>query len=405
MNSRSIATLCGTAILAACQDSPVPVAPAVAVTSIVIPYEIVDLGTLGGAFAMADQINALGHVAGRSQNTAGEYRAFLWDGSVMQDLGPVIFNCGRCGDRVRLNDNDQVAWTGPTTDGSTHAFLWDNGAVTDLGTLGGTFSRAAALNNLGQVVGTSAVDSTSSHAFLWQDGVMTDLGTLGGASSGATAINDNGQIVGTSTLAAGSSLEHAFLWQDGAMTDLGSLGGRSSAVAINKAGWIVGESWTGTSWPPSYAVLWRGGEMINLGTLPGDLFSTSVAVNAHGEIAGISYKYDSGDYRDPFVWKARVLMPLDPAYPRHYWQHVAAMNDDGVVVGHRYVNSHAHQGTVWEADGVGQDLGTLGGEQSDAIDINTSGMLVGWASTESGETHAVLWRPGRIAPPVVAANR
>ena len=395
MNPRSIVMLSGTVLVAACQDSPVLVSP-VALATPLDSYVITDLGTLGGTFANADQINVVGHLAGRAQNAAGEMRAFLWDGVAMRDLGPAITCCAG----VYLNDNDQVAWTGTTADGSTHAFLWDNGAARDLGTLGGSLSRVSGVNNQGQVVGTSSVDTASSHAFLWQDGTMTDLGTLGGANSEATAINDKGQVVGTSAL--DSTLSHAFLWQDGAMTDLGSLGGRSVAVAINKAGWIVGTSRTGNDFLPSYAVLWREGELISLGTLPGDLYSTAVSVNSGGEITGLNCRELGCDERHPFVWKAGQMTALDPDYPFPYWQGPAAINDDGLVAGNRRVNSHTSVGVVWETNGVGQNLGTLGGAQSGASAINQFGWVAGSAETTSGERHAVLWL--RVAAPAIVAT-
>lgn len=39
------------------------------------------------------------------------------------------------------------------------------------------------------------------------------------------------------------------------------------------------------------------------------------------------------------------------------------------------------------------DLGTLGGTISHAREINNSGQIVGWADTDTGESHAVLWNP------------
>ena len=60
--------------------------------------------------------------------------------------------------------------------------------MVDLGTLGGVYSRAAAVNDSGQVVGYSCYGAAcDSHAFSWtQAGGMVDLGTLGGTSQRAS---------------------------------------------------------------------------------------------------------------------------------------------------------------------------------------------------------------------------
>ena len=51
-----------------------------------ILYTVTDLGTLGGTESFGMDINHDGHVAGRARNSAGEFRAFLYDGA-MHDLG------------------------------------------------------------------------------------------------------------------------------------------------------------------------------------------------------------------------------------------------------------------------------------------------------------------------------
>jgi probable HAF family extracellular repeat protein len=48
-----------------------------------------------------------------------------------------------------------------------------------------------------------------------------------------------------------------------------------------------------------------------------------------------------------------------------------------------------------------RDLGTLGGKQSDAADVNSRGQIVGWAEIKmrtpygDGIRHAVLWQNGK----------
>ncbi|MEW6498653.1 MAG: protein kinase, partial [Cyanobacteriota bacterium] len=156
-------------------------------------YSVIGLGTLGGNFSEADDLNDAGQVVGGSTINNPNF--------------------------------------------TRHAFLWENGTMTDLGTLGGKSSHAHAINNQGQVVGNSDTpddfDGGARHAFLWNNNTMTALGTLDSQFSFANDINDKGQVVGKGF--------HAFLWENGTMTDLGTLVGDkySDAKGINDAGQVV----------------------------------------------------------------------------------------------------------------------------------------------------------------------
>jgi probable HAF family extracellular repeat protein len=81
-------------------------------------YAVTDLGTIGGYYSTASDLNQAGQVVGQ----AG------------------------------------------TADGLGQAFLWENGTMIDLGTLGGTYSYAEGINDLGQVVGTSPAWDTEKPA-------------------------------------------------------------------------------------------------------------------------------------------------------------------------------------------------------------------------------------------------
>jgi probable HAF family extracellular repeat protein len=139
-----------------------------------------DLGTLGGTFSSAFDINDAGTVIGTSY-LAGDVvqHFFIWSaGTGMRDLTTIL---GTPTSLAGLNNAGQIAGTF-TTGGASHAFLYTPGSgVRDLGTLGGTSSRATGLNNLGQVVGSSTVSGGVTHAFLWTPtGGMEDITAIAG---------------------------------------------------------------------------------------------------------------------------------------------------------------------------------------------------------------------------------
>ena len=220
---------------------------------------LTDLGTLGGDYSYAWDINDNGQITGEAANKAGDVHAFLWTSAGgMRDLGTLGGNqsVGRS-----INESGQVAGENRIGTVVTRAFRFTEGVgMVSLGTLpGGTRSSGYGINDSGQVVGESdngpilnptlllkGFSLFGTHAFLWTESVgMTDLGHLGGGSSTALAINNNGMVVGTSTLVNGTS--RAFRWtQAEGMIDIDTLLPRSSgwvllvAYDVNDRGQITG---------------------------------------------------------------------------------------------------------------------------------------------------------------------
>ena len=340
-------------------------------------WVITDLGTLGGKWSSAYEINNKGQIIGQfdDKRSAGGLvgGAFLWDAGRMTDIGQ---GEAQSSGPVGINERGQVAVWSYYGNQSSRSFLWQEGQSIDLGTLPGRRScDANAINERGQIVGSSG-----SHAFLWQNGQMIDLGTLPGRmKSGAVAINDRGQI-------AGWSGPHAVLWQKGKISDLGTLPGqtRSYAVAINERGQVLGNSYTPGGGIDAHAVLWQGGKIVDLGAR--DDWLSEPEINDRGQIAlehpaGQAVLWTRGEMRD--------LGTLGGRSRNYRGSYPADINNRGQIVGWSYTKSEKGHGFLWEK-GRMTDLGTLpGAKESDANAINERGQVVGSSGNEHSQ--AVLW--------------
>jgi probable HAF family extracellular repeat protein len=293
-------------------------------------YTVTELGTLGGYYSSATDVNAAGQVVGSAD----------------------------------------------TPDGYQHAALWDNGSIIDLGTLGGTYSWAEGINDLGQVVGSAYLPGDAAiHGFLvdpqagvWfqdhdldgRNDFMIDLGSLEGSdSSQASDINNAGQVVGASATADG--FNHAFLWDPtNGLTDLGTPSGftDSWATAINASGQVTGvtQFYDELSGWHTSALLWDAANgMIALGAGPGYTDSNAAGINDDGELVG--YQWDAVTQVDPaFLWTPDAPNGVSGSF-----------TDLGMLP-------------------YGIDSGATG--------VNNAGQVVGWSSVDDGwdyYTYAVLW--------------
>ena len=316
-------------------------------------WTVTDLGTLGGLFGDAQDINDAGHVVGESSVASGD-GAFLWTPA---------------------------------------------GGMSYLGTLGGSRSVAEAINNAGQVVGAADLATSAQRAFVWTaDGGMIGLGVLGElfpgfAFSGAHDINELGHVVGVTTVQGGS---HAFLWTPaGGMVSLGTLGGpNSSAWAINDAGQIVGRS--DTAGGEEHAFLWTPGVgMISLGTLGGSS-SSAADINEAGQVVGRASLANGDEHA--FLWTAASgMLDLGTLGVEGSRSQAEGINEAGEVVG--LVNDNDDRAFYWTAAGGMVELPTLTGIESGARAINNIRQIAGYGDIDTGDAHAVIWNRTTSPPP------
>ena len=328
-------------------------------------YRLIDLGTLGGPNASqvfpAVTLNNRGDVIAQAST------------DMLNPYPFVLF--------------DEFIWHGILSNA--------NGVVRDLGALV-TNSLPVWISNNGFIVGMSEnglldplTDFPQLRPVLWdRDRNIRDLGTFGGNTGFATAVNNRGQVAGYATntipenpdvasfmngfLPAGQQVR-AFLWEGVSLRDLGTLGGNDAqAEAINERGEVAGLSYTNTEinettgLPTVHPFVWRNGTMQDLGSLGGTLAMPGSFnfgpfgkfFNEGGDVAGTSYLPGDEDYH-AFVWT------------------------NGRMI----------------------DLGTLGGNLSEAFSINNAGKVVGLARTTNmpRSYHPFLWENGQMIDLSVAA--
>lgn len=342
------------------------------------PYQIVDLGTLGGSSSFALDVNNNRQVSGNAQTPTGQpsprLNAFIWNppSGPMQNLGtlPGSNNFSR---GYAINDHGVVV--GESDNNISRAFRWDStNGMTGLMRLAGDNNRGVAhdINNAGTIVGISSNGSVS-RATRWSGGVAQDLGTIAGTSTAtgrAWAINESGQIAGLSTSASGTS--QATLWSGGTITNLTSLGDGtrfSQAFGINNLGMVVGSSSTGQT----------------VGQLIGSTSTTPIT--------------------RAFAWNSGVMSELSPfnlygpgnTGPTTNYHSVANdINSSGLIVGNsQRIAGSAAVATIWFGPGGSPiDLNTLipagsGWNLLSAEGVNEAGDIVGFG-TFQGSTRAFL---------------
>lgn len=174
------------------------------------------------------------------------------------------------------------------------------------------------------------------------------------------------------------------------MLDLGTLGGRfSSASALNGTAQVTGEA--DTSSGSAQAFLYSQGQMTELTLSLADSFGSGI--NNQGQVAGVAVPTPGSAYA--FLYTEGKMLDLGTLGGDT--SEANAINSQGQVAGGAEITpGNPAEHAFLYTNGQMTDLGTLGGPSSDAAAINNAGEVTGFAQTSQGRSHAFLDTNGQM---------
>ena len=363
-------------------------------------YVIKSLGTLGGNFSDARNLNDKGEIVGVSKTAGGQDHAFVYLNGVMQDLGTLG---GDNSIASAISGDGDIVGTAQKVGGEYRAVRFSRFAAafnTDISPPLSVRAEATANNDRGG--GDEAVNvdfeifapPAKLRAFRLPGITPLNpqlLTTLGGNDNRAFGMNESGDIVGSS-LTAGDALRKAFVFTGGNTTSLGDLGGTNSeARDINNSNRIVG--WSDIAGGGRRAFLYFNGAILNLGTLGGNSFAH--AINDNNEIVGTSETAGPGSGA-AFLYKNTTMTNLNTVLPANSgWNLIFAngINESGQIVGHGTFNG-AGRAFLLEPDRKAPVVKP----KSRFFATNLSSLTVSGTALDEGTVRIVQFRVGGKGP-------
>ena len=217
---------------------------------------------------------------------------------------------------------------------------------------------------------------------------LTWLGTLGGNTSRATDVSNDGTIV------VGASKDStvknkAFVWQHSSgLNSLGTLGGlESSAAGVSEDGRITGTAQD--SLGRTRAFVYINGVMQDLDPFR---FTDTYAndISPQGYIIVGSYS-DSNSYQKAFKYAGAGLNDIGTLGGETSEAYAISGGIDPITVG-RSQTSNFEFHAFKSRGNLRDDLGTLGGNFSSATDISKNqDFIVGYSNGTNHNDHAFIW--------------
>ncbi len=266
-----------------------------------------------GVTGIARAVNNNGVVVGETGNASlmsPNGQAFSWQGGTLNYLGTLG---GAYSGAYDINENGLITGFANIDPMGyipsvyrTHAFAYINGTMTDLGTVSTAtgYSRGHGINDNGEVAGRASLvdfENSSKHQATWNsNGDITSNVTGVGGYSTAQQINNAGIVVGNAYDSGSvfTTLDRPAVWDVNGLHFLagdindgfGADGDYGRALSINDLGTIVGKSFD-SAFADIAVVSYDGQTMLNLNNLVENLMgwsilSTAYDINELGQIVG-----------------------------------------------------------------------------------------------------------------------
>lgn len=215
--------------------------------------------------------------------------------------------------------------------------------------------------------------------------------TPAGEPTIATSLNNAGQVVGYFQCANGTW--GAFLWKEGHVSTFGTSGTTHYFPhALNEAGnVIVGHTGKYMDFDRIFVQRVHAGKAASISASSGTC-GRIYAINPSGDMAG--YKLSDGNKkRRACVWQKGVVTELGTLGGQY--SDAYGINDSGSVVGQAEISLGVSHAFEWR-NGLMRDLGTLGGDYSCAYGINNKVSIVGCAETQNKGMRAFLYQKSKM---------
>jgi probable HAF family extracellular repeat protein len=222
----------------------------------------------------------------------------------------------------------------------------------------GYLSRPVYLNEKSEILIYGLITANSKYRyFVWFNEDYLEL-----SGTGLRAFNDDRVFAGYTSVRNPDPdsevpyLLRAVIYYSGGVLDLGTLGGQDSiALAISNNNKVTG--WSTLKFDSTcHPFVWEEGIMKELPSLPGSSFTSAIAIS------------NNGNYMAGYCWREEVFENL------------------AIDVFHAF---------RWDADGDMDDLGNLGGNFSEACDVNNEGVVVGVSQDKQGSSRGFRSSPGK----------